>query len=179
MLFSSFRQGSSCREGCVQPDHQLWPTASRSSRRAASSVGTQWRVRQEMWPAHWPASPRHREAHWVQDLPAGTEQFTTSVNIVFLYSVTHICLIIVKLVYMYACKGGCEIRFSTELRNSTVVVYSNNTTVNCNSAFSRTPSDIVFNCILWTMNTISVWFDLCKNKMVQEQGRTPQPLNWK
>ena len=75
------RQRSSCREGCVQPDHQLWSPASCCSRCAASSPGAQRRVRQEMWPSHWPASPWHRETYWIQDLPAGIELLTISVNI--------------------------------------------------------------------------------------------------
>ena len=74
------RQRSSCREGCVQPDHQLWSPASCRSRCAASSPGAQRRVRQEMWSSHWPASPWHRETHWIQDLPAGIELLTISVN---------------------------------------------------------------------------------------------------
>lgn len=77
---SSCRQRSSCREGCIQPDHQLWSPASCSSWCAASSPGAQRRVCQEMWPPHRPASPWHRETHWVQDLPAGTVLLTVTVK---------------------------------------------------------------------------------------------------
>lgn len=69
--FPFLRCGPSKGHNGVEPDPELWAPAPSSPWRAAPGDGAEWGDGAQVRPSHRPAAPRHREAHRIQDVPAG------------------------------------------------------------------------------------------------------------